>query len=130
MAKLEDITIDTSIAHMDIMCFTETFLKPCQNVSGPVLNGESSVVYRFDRAITSTQDLSNGGIMIACASSLHPQANLVSHPPTLEVQSILFNAHPNLKMCVVAVYHRPHFPLGTFLSQLGDYLNQLQTNNS
>ena len=125
-SKLEDITVDLSIAHADVMCFTETFLKPHHNVSGPVLNGEPSVVYRFDRNTTSTQDLSNGGVMIACASSLMSERTNVPHPPTLEVESILVNARSNLRICVIAVYRRPQLLLSTFLALFEDYLSNIQ----
>ena len=126
ISKLKDITGDTTIAHADIMCFTESFLKHHHAVCGPVLNGEPSVLYRFDRVTTCTQDLSNGVVMIACALSLQSQCTNIPHPHTLEVESILFNAHPNLWMCVIAVYRRPQLLLATFLSLLHDYLNHIQ----
>lgn len=34
MAKQEDIKCDLTMNHVDIMCFTETFLKPHQDISG------------------------------------------------------------------------------------------------
>ena len=130
LSKLDDITGDESIAHADIMCFTESFLKPHQNVSSLTLNGESSVLYRCDRVTTSSQDLSNGGVMIACASSLQPQSISIQHPPSLEIVSIMVNTHPDLQICVVAVYRRPQLLLRNFVSLLNDYFSHLphQTN--
>ena len=99
LAKLEDVIADTSIAHTGIMCFTETFLKPHQNVSGPVLNGESSVVYRFDRPTTNTQDLSNGGVMITCASSLQSQCINIHTLPHWKYQEF-YLVHTSTSVCV------------------------------
>lgn len=104
LSKLEDVTHDLAIAHADIMCFSETFLKPHQDVNTLQLNDESSALYRCDRAATSTQDLTNGGVMIACASSLLSQTTSTPHPPSLEAESIVVHPHPDLSMCVVAVY--------------------------
>ena len=91
LSKVEDVTSDQAIAHTNIMCFTETFLKPSQSVNNLILNGESSAVYRTDRVSSSTQDLSNGGVMIVCADSFNPQPTNIQHPAALEVVSILVN---------------------------------------
>ena len=125
LSKLDDITDDTSIAHTHIMCFTESFLKPNQGVSNLILNGESSVMYRCDRMTTSTQGLSNGGVMIACRSSLLPRCTGKPHSPSLEVESIIVDPCPNLRMCVIVVYRRPQLLLTNFLSLLNDYLSLL-----
>ena len=104
-SKQKDVASDTSIAHSNIMCFTEPFLKPHQNISSPMLNGESSVLYRCHRVTTSNQDLSNCGVMIACASSLCPQCTSIPHPPILEVESIIVTTRSNVMICVIPVYH-------------------------
>ncbi len=60
-----------------IMCFTETFLKLHQDIGGEfLLNTEHLEVFRLDGAATGIQDLSNGGITIARATSLLPQSTL------------------------------------------------------
>ena len=125
LSKLDDVRGDESIAHTDIMCFTESHLKPHHIVSSPTLNGESSVLYRCDRVATSTQDLSNGGVMIACAPSLHPQCINIQHPPSLEVVSIMVTTRNNLQMCIVAIYRRPQLPLTNLLSLLENYFGDL-----
>ena len=124
-AKLEDVAEDKCIAHADVMCFTETHLKSHHNVGNLTLNGESSIFYRYDRATSSAQDLSNGGVLIACASSLHPLCTNIQHPPTLEIVSIVVSTKPGHHICVVAVYRRPQLPLDTFLPLLSDYLGNL-----
>ena len=121
-AKLAD---DKCIAHTDVMCFTETHLKSHHDVSSLTLNGESSVLYRCDCVPSSAQDLSNGGVLIACASSLHPVRTSIQHPPTLEIVSIVVSTQTGHRICVVAVYRRPQLPLGTFLPLLNDYLSNL-----
>ena len=69
MPKQEDIKCDLAMNHVDIMCFTETFLKPHQHVGGDLfLNMDGFEVFRFDHVATSSQSLSNGGIMIACTT--------------------------------------------------------------
>ena len=125
LSKLDDVRGDESIAHTDIMCFTESHLKPHHVVSSPTLNGESSVLYRCDRVATSTQDLSNGGVMIACAPSLHPQCINIQHPPSLEVVSIMVTTRNNLQMCIVAIYRPPQLPLTNLLSLLENYFGDL-----
>ena len=125
ISKLEDVTSDKCIAHTDIMCFTETFLKSHDDVSSLTLNGESSVLYRCDRVTTSNQDLSKGGVMIACSSALHPQCTNVQHPSSLEVISIIVSTHTHHQMCIVAVYRRPQLLFSNFLSLLDDYFSNL-----
>ena len=120
MAKQEDVKCEIPMSHVSIMCFTETFLKPYQHIGGDLLlNTEVSEVFRLDRV---AQDLSHGGIMIACATSLLPESTNISHPTLLEVKTVTVTTHSNLRMCVVAVYRRPQLPLATFLPLLDDYL--------
>ena len=122
LSKVEDVTSDQAIAHTNIMCFTETFLKPSQSVNSLILNGESSAVFRTDRVSSSTQDLSNGGVMIVCADSFNPQPTNIQHPATLEVVNILVNTQRHNQVCVVAVYRRPQLALRNFLRLVDDYL--------
>ena len=126
LSKLDDVRGDESIAHTDIMCFTESHLKPHHVVSSPTLNGESSVLYRCDRVATNTQDLSNGGVMIACAPSLHPQCINIQHPPSLEVVSIMVTTRNNLQMCIVAIYRRPQLPLTNLFISVTFHIRQCQ----
>ena len=108
------------------MCFTETFLKPHQHISGDLLlNKECTQVFRLDRVTTSGQDLSNGGIMITCATSLLPESTNISHPTLLEVKSVILTPRPNLRICVVTVYRRPQLPMATFLPLLDSYLSRI-----
>ena len=121
LAKLEDIVNDQIIAHTNIMCFTETFLKPNQNVN-LLLKNDSTVVYRADRVTSNTQDLSNGGVMIVCAKSLNPKLVTIQHPDTLEILCIHVNTCTGGQMYVITVYRRPQLPFRTFLHLLADYL--------
>lgn len=89
-----------------------------------VLNKECTQVFRLDRVTTSSQDLSNGGIMIACATSLLPESTNFSHS-ILEVKSVTLISHYNLKICVVVVYQRPQLPMETFLPLLDNYLSRI-----
>ena len=73
-SKLEDVMHDATVARAHVMCFTEKFLKPHQCVGGDLLlNGKPSQVYRADRTSTDAQNLSNIGVMIACATLLLPR---------------------------------------------------------
>ena len=92
-AKMEDVTSDKSIAHTNIMCFTETFLTPSQTVSMLTLNSEPSVVHRADRVVSNSQNLLKGEVVILCAASLDPRPVDVQDPPTLEITSILANVY-------------------------------------
>ena len=62
LAKHEDIR-DQAMRHVDVMCFTETFLQPGQHLesSHMPMTGECTV-FRQDRVQTSTEDLAKGGI--------------------------------------------------------------------
>ena len=78
LAKQEDIMKNEPMSHANIMCFTETFFKPHQHIGGDLLpNEEDSEIFRLDRVATSSQDLSNGGIMIVCPSSLLPDSTVL-----------------------------------------------------
>ena len=125
LAKLDDITSDESIAHTDVMCFTESFLNPHQRLHSLILNGKCSVLYRCDRPTTSPQSLSNGGILVACASSLHSCSTNTQHPPSFEVVSIILHLNTEMRMLVVAVYRRPQLSMRNFLSLFSDYLSSL-----
>ena len=119
-AKLEDIMNDTCIAHTDVMCFTETYLKPHQHVDSLPLKCGSSLLLRCDRP--ASQELSNGGVMVACVPDLLPELVHIQHSPSLEVVNILVNHH---QICIIAVYRRPQLPLTTFLPLFTDYLRHL-----
>lgn len=122
MAKLEDIKCDLPISHVDIMCFSETFLKPHQQITNDLLpNTHTSVIFRLDRS-SSTLDLNNGGIMITCAPSLLPESISVSHSALLEILGIVITPHSSLRMFVIVVYRRPQLPLATFLQHFAEYL--------
>ena len=113
-SKLEDVNQDAIIAHAHVMCFTETFLKPHQHVGTDLLlNGERSQVYRADRTRTDAQNLSNGGVMITCTTSLLPQNLQIAHCPLLEVRAITVTTPSKANMCIVTVYQRPQLPLVT-----------------
>lgn len=120
LAKWEDILIDKHIAHTDVMCFTETFLQPHQHVHNLSLNHSSSVLFRCDRP--AGQGLSNGGVMIACASNLQPHITPLEQHTSLEAVAVEVN---NGQLYIIAVYRRPQLPLNRFLSMLKDYLRQL-----
>ena len=122
MAKLEDIKCDLPMSHVDIMCFSETFLKPHQQITNDLLpNTQTSVIFRLDRPSDSL-DLNNGGIMITCAPSLHPESISISHSALLEVLSIVITPYSSLRIFVIVVYRRPQLPLTTFLQHFSDYL--------
>ena len=126
ISKQEDVKCDLPLGHANGMCFTEMFLKPHQQIDvNLLLANESCQFFRLDRVTTSTQDLSNGGIMIACAASLYPESVHVLRPPVLEANSITITTGSNLKMCVVAVYRRQQLPMIIFLSHFDYYLTAI-----
>lgn len=126
MAKQEDILKDRPMNQADIMCFTETFLKPHQHITDVLLpSKEQSEVFRLDHVATSTEDLGNGGIMIACSTLLLPESLAIPHSTILEVKSIVITTQFNFKICVVVVYHRPQLPLGTFLPLFDNCLSKI-----
>ena len=60
-----------------------------QHILGTLtLNNQPAHVFRLDRVPTTAQDLGKGGIMIACAESLHPQEVNIHHHVQLEVKTI------------------------------------------
>ena len=124
LAKLEDIIRDQAMRQVNIMCFTETFLRPQQLLEDSKLPmQEECIVFRLDRIQTSNEDLAKGGIMIVCPSALHPVRIDIQRPPQLEVISITASStHSNSRMCILTVYRHPQQPLATFLSLFGNYL--------
>ena len=70
LAKREDIIQDQAIRQVNIMCFSETFLQPHQQLDDNNLPmQEECVVFRLDRQRSTSEDLTKGGIMIVCPSS-------------------------------------------------------------
>ena len=90
----------------NVMCFTETFLQPQQQLVGNDLPmQEECMVFRMDRLQTSSEDLTKGGIMMICPKALHPVRISIHHPPQLEVVSVTaISTHSDCKMCIVTVY--------------------------
>ena len=101
------------------MCFTETFLKHKHVESLPLYHG-LSVVFRCDRA--ASEDLSRGGVMVACAPHMLPISTHIQHHPSLEVVSVLVKQQ---QLCIVAVYRRPQLPLSMFIPLFSDFLRLL-----
>jgi ATP-dependent DNA helicase PIF1 len=128
LGKLEDIITDQAMNQANIMCFTETFLRPHQHVDhSHIPLQKESVVFMLDRLQASNEDLMKGGIMILCSRSLQPVQISIEHPWQLEVLSIMTlstNSADN-RMCIVVVYKRPQQPLQSFLLLLSDYISNL-----
>ena len=82
LAKWEGIVRDTTMRHANIMCFTETFLKPHDHIELDCLPmlGQCSL-FRLDRVEACTEDLSKGGVMIVC---LQPRRSPFPHHSTLK----------------------------------------------
>ena len=124
LAKLEDISRDQAMRQANIMCFTETFLRPQQQLEDNHLPmHEQCMVFWLDRLQTSNEDLAKGGIMIVCPSSLQPLRINIQGPSQLEVvDTTACSTHSGCRMCILAVYRRPQQPPATFLSLFGNYL--------
>ena len=127
LGKQEDIIRDKAMMQTNIMCFTETFLRPHQHIGHDSLPvQEECLVFRLDRLQTSIEDLAKGGIMILCPRSLQPARINIQHPPQLEILSIMATSNKSgSRMCIVAVYKCPQQPLIAFLSLLGNYITNL-----
>ena len=111
---------------VNIMCFTETFLQPQQQLDNNLPMQEECVIFRLDRQRSTNEDLMKGGIMIACPSSLQPVRINIPHPPQLEIVSIrAITTNSGCSICVIAVYRRPHQPLTAFLSLLSISVPQI-----
>lgn len=110
----------------NIMCFTETFLRPQQQLDDSHLPiQEQCMVFRLDRLQTSNEDLAKDG-MIMCPKSLCPVRINIYRPPQLELVSIMaYPTQTGCRMCLLNVYRRPQQPLATFLSLFGNYLANL-----
>jgi len=61
---------------------------------------ENSLVFRLDHLQTNDEDLTKGGIMMVCHSSLHPVRINIPHPSELEVLSIMVATHTGCSMFV------------------------------
>ena len=115
LAKWKDIITDQAMRQTNIMCFTKTFLKPCQQIQRNFLP--------LDRLQTNNEDLAKGGIMIVCSRSLQPIRINLQHPPQLEVVSIMATSSCGGRMCIMAIYRHPNQPLMSFLPLLNDYIS-------
>ena len=83
LAKHDDIIRDEAMKHANIMCFTETFLRPQQQLENNKLPMQDEcMVFRLDRIQTNSDNLAKGGIMIVC----HRISS--QRPPQLEVVGI------------------------------------------
>ena len=127
LAKKEDIMKDQTISCANIMCFTETFLKPDQQITDDIIPlREECAVFRLDRLQTNSEDLAKGGIMIICPLSLLPNNTNISCPAQLEAMSItVTSTHSSCRMCIVAVYRRPQQNMAAFLTLFSNYLTML-----
>ena len=127
LAKHEDIIRDQAIGQTDIMCFTETFLRPQQELEADQLpmQGECTV-FRLERQQTSGQDLAKRGIMIVCLKSLKPTRIEIQRPSELEVVNIMVTSvHSARQICVVTAYRHPQQPLVNFLTLFAGYMCRL-----
>ena len=126
LAKWEDIK-DQAMRQAYIMCFTETFLEHHQNIQYCYLPMQDQCqIFRLDRLQTCNQDLTKGGIMIVCPSSLQPIRINIHHPNHLEVVSITATfIISGCTMCIVAVYRCPQQQLAEFLNLLDNYMANL-----
>jgi len=125
IAKEEDISHDRCLQSTNVMCFTETFLKPQHTVNNICLNNQQAEVFRLDRPHHSTHGGTGGGIMIGCVSSLRPQEVIVDHSPQLEIKGISIYHEVLGEMYIIAVYKRPQQLSTSFLSFLSAYLDSI-----
>ena len=127
LAKHEDIIRDQAMQQANIMCFTETFLQPQQQLEHNQLPmQEECMVFRLDRQQTSRNDLTKGGIMIACSTSLQPVRIDTQRPSQLEAVSIIATStNSGCRMCILAVYKHPQQPMTTFLSLMDEFISSL-----
>ena len=118
VAKLQDIICDQAMRQANIMCFTETFLRPQQQLEdNDVAMQESSKVFRLNCLQTSNKDHVKGGIKIDCPSSLKPIRIGIQTPSQLEVVGIMaYSTHSGCRMCILAVFRRLQQPLAAFVS--------------
>ena len=125
-AKWEDIK-DQAMRQTNILCFTETFLRHHQHLEQSYLPTQNeSEVFRLDRLQTNSEDLTKGGIMIVCPSSLQPVRININHPNQLEAISIIATStNSGRRMCIVAIYRHPCQPLTEFLPLISNYVTNL-----
>ena len=118
---------DQAMRQTNILCFTETFLRHHQYLVQSYLPTQNeSQVFRLDRLQTNSEDLTKGGIMIICPSSLQPVRININHPNQLEAISIIATStNSGRRMCIVAVYRRPCQPLTEFLPLICNYITNL-----
>ena len=89
LAKHEDIIRDEAMKHANIMCFTETFLQPQQQLEDDKLPiQEVYIVFRLDCEQRNNEDLAKGGILMVCPQSLQPVSINHQRPPQLELVGI------------------------------------------
>ena len=126
-AKWEDIIKDQAMTQTNILCFTETFLRHHQHLEQSYLPTQNeSEVFRLDRLQTNSEDLTKGGIMIICPSSLQPVRININHPNQLEAISIIATStNSGRRMCIVAIYRHPCQPLTEFLPLISNYVTNL-----
>ena len=127
LAKHEDIIRDEAMKHVNIMCFTETFLRPQQQLDDNKLPmQEECMVFRLDRVQNSIDDLTKGGIMMVCPSSLQPVRISNQRSSQLELVGITATStHSRCRMCILTVYRHPQQPVTTFLSLMNKLISNL-----
>ena len=105
LAKHDDIIRDEAMKQANIMCFTETFLQPQQELEHNQLPmQEECMVCRLDREQRTNEDLAKNGIMLVCPKSLQPVRIGIHIKPQLEVVTIMATStYSSSRMCIVAV---------------------------
>ena len=127
LAKREDIIRDEAMKHANIMCFTETFLQPQQQLEDDKFPmQEECIVFRLDREQRNNEDLTKGGILMVCPQSLLPVSINNQRPHQLELVGITVTSiYSGRRMCILTVYRRPQQLLTTFLSLMDEFLSNL-----
>ena len=81
---------DESMKKANIICFTETFLRPQQDSENSYIPSQDDCqVFRMDRLRMSSEDLARGGVMIVCPILPQPVRINIECPPQLEIVSIM-----------------------------------------
>ena len=117
LAKIPDITADTTFTSADVHCFCETWLNPSQ--PSPVLQADQ-IDIRCDKLTCENK----GGVMICVSSQMQPSD---THRFATNCMMVL----PNLTRIQIAlVYRSPTVPRTAFVTLLSKLLQYVSLSNT
>ena len=91
---------------MDVICFSEAWLSPEQQINADILPVDKAVVFRLDREeVTGMEDVSHGGVMMLVNPNLKPKRIAIKLDRMEMLAVTIFTG--TIGFNIVTVYRQP-----------------------